>query len=265
MRKLLDLLGLAMRGIWRQKLRAFMAMGAIAVAIFSIALIVGNAVANREQMIQTMESMFDPALLQIKTPASDESGERPLRAHLEMRDLTALKDIPGISRVEPIISLAVTLKSGRVTWEGDAIAAMPTLLKTLPFRISSGRALGPAEDECLLTQESAKALFTGSAVGQPVRVNGRLMKVVGIFDLYRTVLRFDCLLPLGAGRTIGQMNYPTTIYIRAVNEAAMPQVRRAVNAFVAGEFGEPFIRTMVRADTDANEKSLRSFQRGRSR
>ncbi len=260
MQRLLDLFELALRGIWRQKLRALMAMATIAVAIFSISLIVGNALERRDAMTELMNMQFDPTLLQVSAPSSDEPGERPLRAHLEMRDVAALKGIPGISWIEPITSLPVTLKSGRAILEGDAIATTPALLQALQFKITSGRALGPAEDECMLTEWSAKAVFK-VVVGQAVRVNGRLMKVVGIVDPNRAKLKFDCLMSLAAGHNIAHISYPGKIYIRAADAAVMPQVRRAATNYISAEFGKHFSKKMVRADTDFNEGAIQSFNR----
>ena len=163
---------------------------------------------------------------------------------LKARDVEALQkeaNVQALAGLEPVVFQSITMSFENETRRAIVRGGTDFLLKILDLQLASGSFL-TAEDVkqranvVVLGSEVAKDLFgSRPAVGNKIKIKGRIFRVVGVLAPRGPAAFFDAdniaMVPYTTAQQylIGK-NYYNAIIVQAASEAAVPQVVRDIEA-----------------------------------
>lgn len=191
----LDLFMHAMRSLLRHRLRTLLSAGCIAIGIASVMTMLAVGLGARAKMAEMMNRVgatrIDVAAGAgsmggfLTTGGGTESGPA---SKLNMRDLPALRRLPGVAFALPRIKGSGKLRAGKVEdtamWEGVSVEHF----RAFPFKWVAGRPFTDNEARsgerlAIISSSMAEDFFgKGAAVGKDMRLDGVSFRVVGVFD-----------------------------------------------------------------------------------
>jgi putative ABC transport system permease protein len=189
---ILTTLKLAIRALWRNKVRSVLTMLGIIFGIGTVIAMIASGQGAREAVNDIFRAMGTNLL--IITNGSQQqfgaAGGAGSRMSLTWADLDALEnhEVPTIRWVAPVLQTKVQLAGEDTNWNTSVIGTKPTYFTIKNWDVKAGQLF---DDDAAMTgtkvavigQTVATQLYGGSnPIGQPIRINGQPFEVVGLLE-----------------------------------------------------------------------------------
>ena len=173
------------------RLRSILTMLGIIIGVSSVILTVGLGQGAQDQVKAQIDSLGSNLLVVSPGSTTSSTGTRGgfgSASTLTLADAQAISDdsvVPDVRRVAPAKSSSVSLVNGTTNWTTTLVGSTQNWLDVRSRKLTSGRFFTAAEVQSsapvvVLGPDTASELFTGSAIGQTVTVNGQALTVIGV-------------------------------------------------------------------------------------
>jgi putative ABC transport system permease protein len=185
-------LKLALRALWRNKVRSILTMLGIIFGIGTVIAMIASGQGAREAVNDIFRAMGTNLL--IITNGSQQSfgaaGGAGSRMSLTWSDLEALEnhEVPTIRWIAPVLQTKVQLAGEDTNWNTSVIGTKPTYFTIKNWDVKSGAlfdddAATTGTKVAVIGQTVATQLYGGSSpIGQPIRINGQPFEVIGLLE-----------------------------------------------------------------------------------
>ena len=188
----------ATRAIFAAKMRSFLTMLGIIIGIAAVVMLMAVGAGTKQSILSRMQSSGSGNLYLTAGARSNvlmgggsfgggNRGGASAGAKITAEDLTYIEarvTYPIV--VSPTNQTNLTIKNGDTTMSGTGIFATPTYFEVENVTIANGRMISTSDIDnrtrnVVIGATVQTTLFpNGSAVGQPIRINGASYKVVGV-------------------------------------------------------------------------------------
>jgi len=188
----------ATRAIFAAKMRSFLTMLGIIIGIAAVVMLMAVGAGTKQSILSRMQSSGSGNLYLTAGARSNvlmggggfgggNRGGASAGAKITAEDLTYIEarvTYPIV--VSPTNQTNITIKNGDTTMSGTGIFATPTYFEVENVTIADGRMISTSDIDnrtrnVVIGATVQTTLFpNGSAVGQPIRINGASYKVVGV-------------------------------------------------------------------------------------
>lgn len=247
--RLADLLHLATESLVRARLRSVMMLIATAIGVAAVVVLTSLGEGARRYVTGEFQALGTDLLI-VLPGRSETTGVQPgLFAGETPRDLTlddarALLRIPGIERIAPLVVGSAPVSAGELSREVPVIGTNADFYHVRNLAIGQGHFLPPGELDrdtavCVIGSKVRSELFAHRpAVGASVRIGDRRFRVVGVLADAGRAVGFDLqelvIIPVSSAQQLFNTESLFRILIQARDTDAMPRVRDAVRAMIAG-------------------------------
>jgi putative ABC transport system permease protein len=173
------------------RLRSILTMLGIIIGVSSVILTVGLGQGAQDEVKKQIDSLGSNLLVVSPGSTTSSAGVRGgfgSASTLTLSDAQAIDDssvVPDVERVAPVTSSSVSLVNGTTNWTTTLVGSTTDWLPVRSRTVESGRFFTAAEVDSsapvvVLGADTASELFTGSAVGQTLTVDGKALTVIGV-------------------------------------------------------------------------------------
>jgi len=179
--KLTEAFQLAIKNIRGSKMRTFLTMLGVIIGIAAVIVIVGLGNGMENYMKSSFADMGTNSLMvSIKGRGSSRSV-----SEAQMYDLVA-ENPDYLDQISPTVSLSSAVKIGTESLSSTTVTGVSEAYFSMKnYTVSAGRALQYVDvsnrrDVCVVGNYLNETYYDGNAVGQAIRLNGRLFTIVGV-------------------------------------------------------------------------------------
>jgi putative ABC transport system permease protein len=173
------------------RLRSILTMLGIIIGVSSVILTVGLGQGAQDEVKKQIDSLGSNLLVVSPGSTTSSTGVRGgfgSASTLTLSDAQAIDDssvVPDVARVAPVTSTSVSVVRGTTNWTTSLVGTTTDWLPVRSRTVETGRFFTAAEvasssPVVVLGSDTASELFTGSAVGQTVTVDGKALTVIGV-------------------------------------------------------------------------------------
>ncbi len=186
---LLTTLWLAMRALWRNKVRSMLTMLGIIIGIGAVIAMVAAGQGAQQAVKQVFQGLGTNVLMVSNgsQPSFGAAGGAGSKQSLTWDDLQALStEIPSVQWVAPALQTRTQLSSEDNNWNTSVIGTTGVWFKIRNWEAAQGVVLdedtgNSTAKVCVLGKTVATQLFgSASPLGQVVRINGQPFEVIGV-------------------------------------------------------------------------------------
>ena len=197
--RIADFLKLVLRSLSSAKMRSSLTALGIAVGICAVTLLTSLGEGVRDYVL-TNFSQFGTRIIAInpgKTMTGGMGGLLQTDRPLTLDDAQALRRLPHVTHVVPIVQGSGTIEAGGRSRSTDIIGANHDIHAAWQFDLALGRGLpedeaGRSRSFAVLGHKVQQELFAGqNPLGQSIRVGGMRFRVVGVMAAKGQMLGFD--------------------------------------------------------------------------
>lgn len=216
----------------RRRYKAVIAAIAFGTAGFIVVRTMGSSV--EKNLGHHLELLGEATVMRVHWD-KQEDVYHPGRYH--MKDVVLLRDIPHVTAVAPIVSLANVEAYVGPTESGAGLMGIDhAYWATQTPRARSGRLIGPSDvvgrrKVCVLGADAAKRLFdTPDPVGREIRVGEMSFKVIGVLGgIQHSDIRRSVFVPITTAQDFFPgLHWIKELYVRADNWDRVKDVRDQV-------------------------------------
>lgn len=238
----------ARQSLNRARLRTFLTMTGVAIGVASVVSILAlTSGVNRVLDKQVTELGNSVAIVRPKAnkpTLTDLSNPVPLTAYttspLEERDVKAIRNLPHISAVAPLMTLSGSVRTTTSTPElSTIVATSPDFLAITGHEVSEGQFIDEQtrDNTAVIGMQLSIDLFgTEQSVGQRFYIRGQPFTVIGVLErqnqpINYSNINFDhaAIISFESGKLFnGGVAQIQQINIRADNSANMKRVKSAI-------------------------------------
>ncbi len=166
-----DLINMALRNLWKRKLRTFLTVLGVIIGTASIVVMIsvgiGMNVGYREQ-IEEMGSLY---VITVNAPYSSDSKSKE-KVQIDTASLEKLKKIDGVEAVTPVLQEYFTLIDGRNVYDTSIMGILPETMEAMGLDVSTGRTLQEGDSMAIVLSAYAKTGFYNPKLSWQYRWNG---------------------------------------------------------------------------------------------
>ncbi len=239
--KLGDLIGISAGNLWRMKLRSFLTIAGVVIAIGAFVSMLSFGAGNRRIITEQIES-FGLLFTMIVYPLGDGAAQDSLPpAPLDASAARRIAELPGVAVAYPFDTFPVTLSLGGPEVESDAQALPAAAAGTKHFsRLLAGKMFGEdAVHEVVIGAELLEAFgieAPDSIIGLPLVASTR---IASIDSGMARVLRSDQGDPQAVLRRVRMDSLTNESYVR---QTIRRELGTAIEAFLGGVMAGAEIR-----------------------
>jgi putative ABC transport system permease protein len=178
----------ALRSLVANKLRSFLAMLGIIIGVWSVISALALASGAQKKVFDQMSALGTNVLM--VTPGQRGTGGviTGTQKNLKIEDALALRNIPEVARVAPIVRGGVQAKHANKNTRPNLLGTAPTYFTIRNFQVQWGRPLSDADCDssarvAVLGPTTATNLFgeaSAAVVGQMIEIKGVQYRVIGL-------------------------------------------------------------------------------------
>ncbi len=243
---------LALRALWRNKVRSSLTMLGIIFGIGTVIAMIASGQGARESVAEVFRSMGTNLLI-ITNGSSRQGGAAGgagSRMALTWDDVAALEngEVPILRYVAPVLQTKVQIASEDANWNTTVVGTVPAYFKIKSWDAKQGTlfdddAAKAGPKIAVVGQTIVNQLYGGrSPIGQTLRVSGQPYEIVGVLaSKWQSAMGQDqddtVVLPLKAyqqklDRGVGKYITKGQIYIATFTEADIARAEQQVTALL---------------------------------
>ncbi len=163
-----DLIDMAVRNLWKRKLRTFLTVLGVIIGTASIVVMVSVGIGMNESFRQQIEEMGSLSVINVYNYGADNGKSE----NLDLKAIDKIKQIDGVEAASPIKSVYYTLIDGKYVSNVSIQGIDPSVIEKLGYKISEGRNLQEGDSMALVLGGSAKGDFYNPKQSLQNRWNG---------------------------------------------------------------------------------------------
>ena len=163
-----DLIDMAVRNLWKRKLRTFLTVLGVIIGTASIVVMVSVGIGMNENFRQQIEEMGSLSVINVY----NYGGSGGNVEKLDLKAIDKIKQIDGVEAASPIKSVYYTLIDGKYVSNISIQGIDPSVIEKLGYKISEGRNLQEGDSMALVLGGSAKSDFYNPKQSWQNRWNG---------------------------------------------------------------------------------------------
>ncbi|MCL8251617.1 ABC transporter permease [Aeromicrobium fastidiosum] len=237
------------------RMRSILTMLGIIIGVSSVILTVGLGQGAQDEVSSQIDALGSNLLVVSPGSTTSTSGIRGgfgSASTLTLSDADAIDDedvVPDVARVAPVTSTSVSLVNGTTNWTTTLVGSTVDWLDVRSRDLSAGRFYTAAEvassaPVVVLGADTAGELFTGSAVGQTVTVNGSALTVIGVLETSGASSSDSseddtAVTPLGTAASVSGTTGTSvsSIYVEGASEGTLGAAYQEINALLLNLHG----------------------------
>ncbi|MCW2841379.1 MAG: macrolide transporter permease [Aeromicrobium sp.] len=237
------------------RMRSILTMLGIIIGVSSVILTVGLGQGAQDEVKSQIDSLGSNLLVVSPGSTTSSSGVRGgfgSSTTLTLSDADAIADssvIPDVKQVAPVTSSSVSLVNGTTNWTTTLVGSTVNWLDIRSRELSSGRFFTAGEvassaPVVVLGSDTAGELFTGTAVGQTVTVNGSALTVIGVLESSgssssETSQDDTAVTPLGSASSVTGTSGTSisSIYVEGAAESTLGAAYQEINSLLLNLHG----------------------------
>lgn len=217
---------IALSSIWSNKVRSLLTVLGLVIGVSAVIVLLALGNGVRKEVVKQVSDIGSnvlfvlPGDLSAATGGGKGGGAGGLtgfagRSTLTIADADAIKKVPGVASVAPVMLVAGQLSYGTEVAQPIIFGSTPDLQMSTMFKVDKGRFFTAAEDtaksyKIILDFNTAKTLFgTTDPLGKSISLNHSMFEVVGVLkepapSLLSTGGTEMSIIPLTVARTISE-------------------------------------------------------------
>lgn len=249
---ILQTIKIAMRGILDNKLRSFLTMLGIIIGVTSVIALVSIGQGATSQVTEQIQSLGSN-LLTVNITG------RGANTTLSYEEAMEFGESPYISAVAPIMNGSATVKHGNKNTTAQIQGTNEEFLGIRNYKLAEGRFITSADvymrqKIAILGPGIAEDIFgLVSPVGQEIKINGQIFKVVGILEASSSMMGSndeDIYIPVTTAERLLQNRGVRTIYMQAASEDTVDLATQEISVKLSRIF---------KTDTNSDFQAYRIF------
>jgi putative ABC transport system permease protein len=234
----------AYESLFANKLRAGLTMLGMMIGTASIILVVTIALTSKEYILQQIEGVGSNLIYLYYEAGNTVSSTKSRADDLNLADLKAVQDLPGIADATAIVVNHDRLAMAGQEREITVIGATVDYARVRNLKILSGRFYDNADEQsfgkvCLLTEELAVRLFgTLDVHGKSVKLFHVRFETIGVFKEgvetfgNSEVSTYSALIPLSVMQQFTSSDKLDQIYASARRSETVPAVTQRIQQLI---------------------------------
>jgi len=237
------LLKVALKGLFANKLRSFLAMLGIIIGVAAVISMLALGAGAQKQVSERISSM-GTALLMVHPSWQSRMGVvLGTRQNLTLGDAEAILSVKDVKSVTPVVRGSSQLKYYNKNTRSSVVGAATTYFSIRNYEVERGRAFTEGEVErssavAVLGSVTAENLFGNSdPIGEVIKINNLNFKVLGVLKSKGEMGPFSpddmVVIPYTtAMKRLFGMDYLNEIDIQATGSSVLSEVQKEVTALL---------------------------------
>ena len=169
-----DLIKMALRNLWKRKLRTFLTVLGVIIGTASIVVMISVGIGMNEGYKNQIEKMGSLYVINLNVPYSydDSNNKNKDKAKLDTATLEELRQIEGVEAVTPMLQEYFILIDGRNIFDTSIIGILPETMELMGFKVSTGRTLQEGDSMAVVLSSYAREEFYNPKLSWQYRWNG---------------------------------------------------------------------------------------------
>lgn len=164
-----DLISMAVRNLWKRKLRTFLTVLGVVIGTAAIIVMVSLGIGMTESFEQQLSQMGDLTVIEVNKPWSNNGMDTLV---LDEKKINEFKDIEGVEAVTPIMQMYLRFVSGKNVAELNVKGIDPSTMEAFGYKISEGRLLKEGDTLNIVFGGEASQEFYNPKVSWRTRYGG---------------------------------------------------------------------------------------------
>ena len=239
MTKFLNILKIAFKNIFSNKLRSILTMLGLIIGVASVIILVGIGNGTQENVTSQVKSLGTDVLT-LNIQDNDYA--------LSYSDIDEMLEINNVEAIAPYKTVSATVKYQTTnSSRASIIATTDKYMSIMNYTISSGRLMSVIDLEnnskvCLLGSDIAETLFElSNPVGQDIQINGDNYTVIGVITEVGSSMGNNVddmiIIPYTTAKYLGSDTSINTAYIKVSNEDYIEQTTTLLENYITNKLG----------------------------
>lgn len=141
-----DMISMAIRNLWKRKLRTFLTVLGVVIGTASIVVMISVGIGMNEGYKQQLSEMGSLNVITVRTPWQGDPESKNKNAVLDTKTIETIRNIPGVEIVTPVLEDYFMLVDGRYVADINVTGILPEAMESLGYKLSSGRCLQEGDE-----------------------------------------------------------------------------------------------------------------------
>ena len=177
--KIFDLIKMALRNLYKRKLRTFLTVLGVIIGTASIIVMISVGIGMNVGFREQIEQMGSLYVINVNTPYSSDGNNG---VKLDSEGLEKLSSIDGVEIVTPVLYDYFLLVCGRYVSDTSVIGILPEAMEPMGFKVGSGRLLQEGDSMAIVLSSYAKDNFYNPKLSWQYRWNGSQNIVIDPYE-----------------------------------------------------------------------------------
>ncbi len=177
-----DLISMALRNLWKRRLRTFLTVLGVVIGTASIVVMVSIGIGMNESYIKQVSEWGSLQVIEVYPPNSSEGmivsntsqskiKNKNNNVVLDVKAIQGFKEIPGVIAATPVLNDYMQLICGKYVADVSFVGIDPSCFDDLGYNISEGRGLLENDKVSLVVGESVLSSFYNPKLSWQARYN----------------------------------------------------------------------------------------------
>lgn len=166
-----DLINMALRNLWKRKLRTFLTVLGVIIGTASIVVMISVGIGMNVGYRQQIEEMGSLYVINVNAPYSGDKQTKD-KVQIDTASLEKFKKIEGVEAVTPVLQEYFTLIDGRNVYDTSIMGILPETMEAMGLDVSTGRTLQEGDSMAVVLSAYAKTSFYNPKLSWQYRWNG---------------------------------------------------------------------------------------------
>lgn len=166
-----DLINMALRNLWKRKLRTFLTVLGVIIGTASIVVMISVGIGMNVGYRQQIEEMGSLYVINVNAPYSGDKQTKD-KVQIDTASLEKFRKIEGVEAVTPVLQEYFTLIDGRNVYDTSIMGILPETMEAMGLDVSTGRTLQEGDSMAVVLSAYAKTSFYNPKLSWQYRWNG---------------------------------------------------------------------------------------------
>ena len=172
-----DMIRMALRNLWKRKLRTSLTVLGVIIGTASIVVMVSVGIGMNMGFEEQLSQIGSLTVIDVYKPWSNEQQGREA-AKLDLATLEEMRQIDGVEVVTPVINQYFLLVSGRYVAAFSVTGILPEAMEPLGYQVVQGRCLQEGDTQNVVLGATVAENFYNPKLSAQVRWNSENLKTV---------------------------------------------------------------------------------------
>lgn len=244
--RILDQLNFNLQVLQRHRVRTLLLLLAVGIGVSSVILLTSLGEGARRYVDREFSSLGNRLLIVFPGRNETTGGSPPIYGtsprDLTIEDAEALKRIPGVSAVAPVVAGTTVVSRDSLSREAITLGSTPDFFTVRQLRVGKGslfssRAYTDPVAHCILGVKVYHELFgNDAAIGEFVRLGDRRMRIIGILEERGESLGLDfremVIIPVHTAMQLFDSPGLFRVMVDLDDQASIPEVEHRIREVI---------------------------------